>query len=183
VQYLYQDQILYYLSYIDWGQLPDYLIVITTTAIAYFVYEADNKRANESQVFERELNKPLIGFSNKSSKDYYSIHNYGKGAALNIITAYKSEEKNNEWQKYVNCYSLKEGESIDLFWKDGGYEWIVKYEDSFGQKFISTCKHDTVSVLKVTDKNNHLFVEFLQFIDDNLGDIKKIDRYWNLNKK
>jgi hypothetical protein len=178
--YSYQDQIIKYISHIEWGQLPDYLIVITTSIIAFIVYRADNKRVKESQIFQRELNKPILGFLNKTGSSYYTIRNYGKGAALNIFIAIKKSKESKEWEDYVNCYSLEAGNELDLTWIKPVHAFIVKYEDSFGVKYITTCKDDLISVSLLSNNNEHN--NFVNYIDENYNNTQLIQRLWQVKK-
>lgn len=170
---------------INWGSVGDYVNALMFLIVTLFVCFADWRRHKDSSMFQMELNRPIIGFKldKKQNPDNnsYSIINYGKGSALNIVVAYKDSNADNDWIGYTMCYSLKEAEELQLKWHPSGYSWIVRYNDIFNQVYFTICVDDTIEIIELNDISNtkyRMCYEFEEYIKNNQSDTGKISRLW-----
>ncbi len=98
-----------------------------------------------SVVSERSGLRPVVVFVYKEGAGWF-LRNIGKGPALNILIAKRSET--GEWYAPVRVPPLPEEESFDLAWwgPADALEAGATYQDFRGHTYSSTCRHDLSKV-------------------------------------
>jgi hypothetical protein len=144
----------------DWESFSSYINPFIAFAnliifvwFSYLVYKYNLEKDNQDDLFKRTTERPVLVFVNPGeTNEVWAVKNIGKGAALNL-KIFESPERNVQWiLPGTKCYSLGNGETLNLDWLKAANMIVVLYEDVFSTKYISLAADDETQVRELVDE-------------------------------